>query len=86
MSERQLASLAPSYNRCFAQGEVIVFSDKPLIYEQIVLYLKTAIFNFLTGQHPTRFIRCFYFVHELNPNTGVKFNTIHSLLAALNST
>ena len=64
----------------------IVLRQTPPICEQIVLYLKTAIFNFLTGQHPTRFIWCFYFVPELNPNTKVKFNTIHSLLAALDST
>ena len=64
----------------------IFLRQTPPICEQIVLYLKTTIFTFLIGQYPTRFIWCFYFVPELNPNTKVKFNTIHSLLAALDST
>ena len=50
----------------------IFLRQTPPICEQIVLYLKTTIFTFLIGQYPTRFIWCFYFVPELNPNTKVK--------------
>ena len=50
MSERQLASLAPSSTKALLKwGDIFLRQTLP-ICEQIVLYLKTTIFTFLIGQ------------------------------------